>query len=80
MNNNYHHKVSSKIYKFERVRLGNKTVSESGAKYGPYLYKNIEENILIASWDPPTSTNPNFLYKGEDIGYNTDALIYYKNI
>lgn len=80
MNNNYHHKLSGKIYKFERVRLGNKTVSESGAKYGSYLYRDIEENKLLASWDPPTSTIPNFLYKGEDIGYNTDALTYYKNI
>ena len=78
MNNNYHHKVSSKIYKFERVRLGNKTVSESGAKYGPYLYRNIEDNTLLASWDNPTMS-PDYLYKGEDLGYNTDALIYYKN-
>ncbi len=71
-------KLTKSIYKFERKRLGSKTLSSSGSKYGPYLYRNIEDNTLLASWDNPTMS-PDYLYKGEDLGYNTDALIYYKN-
>lgn len=63
------------VFKFERVRLGTKTVTPYGEKYGPYLYRNIETNKLIASWDKPNGV----LHKGEDIGYNADALFYYKN-
>ena len=36
------------------------------------------DNTLIASWFIPTK-ELNYLYKGEDIGLNTDALLYYKN-
>lgn len=72
-------KTREHIFKFERVRLGNKTTTITGTKYGPYLYRDIINNTLIASWDKPFK-ELNYLYKGEDIGYNTDALIYYKNI
>jgi hypothetical protein len=66
------------IYKFYRKRLGNKTTTPNGDKYGPYLYRNTTDNTLLASWDKPTKES-NYMYKGEDIGYNTDALFYYKN-
>jgi len=70
--------TSKKVFKFERKRLGYKTTTTHYEKFGPYLYRNTITNQLIASWDQPTN-EPNYLYKGEDIGYNTDALIYYKN-
>ena len=71
-------KTTENIFKFERIRLGNKT-TPNGEKYGPYLYRDTTNNTLLASWDKPTKEG-NYLYKGEDLGYNTDALIYYKNI
>lgn len=67
------------IYKFERIRRGNKTVSPYGEKYGPYLYRNIKTNQLIASWDKPTRNNE-YLYSSADIGLLSDALLYYKNV
>jgi len=70
--------TTQSVFKFERKRLGTKTVTANGERFGPYLYRNIINNQLISSWDKP-SKEPNYLYKGEDIGYNTDALIYYKN-
>lgn len=71
-------KNSQHIYQFHRVRLGNKTTTPSGENYGPYLYRDTTDNTLLASWDKPTK-KINYLYKGEDIGSNTDALPYYKN-
>jgi purine-cytosine permease-like protein len=70
--------LTNNVFKFERVRLGTKTVTQYGEKYGTYLYRNIKTNELVASWEKPTMPK-NYLYKGENIGYNTDALIYYKN-
>ena len=70
--------LTEKIYKFERMRLGKKTVTESGMHYPPYLYRNLIDNTLLASYDKPKE-NLNYLYKGEQIGYNTDAILYYKN-
>jgi hypothetical protein len=68
------------VYKFEKIRLGNKTTTATGGQYGSYLYRNIENGELLASWDKPSrESEPNYLYKGEDVGYNTDALQYYKN-
>lgn len=73
-------KVTQPIFKFERTRLGNKNKTTTyGEKYGPYLYRDTIDNTLLASWDKPTKSL-NSLYTGEDVGYNTDALIYYKNI
>jgi hypothetical protein len=73
-------KVSQNIFKFERTRLGNKNkTTPYGEKYGQYLYRDITNNRLLASWDKPTK-EVNYLYKGEEVGYNTDALIYYKNV
>lgn len=66
------------IYKFERVRLGDKTISQSGEKYGPYLYMNIQTGELIASWEKPVH-GKDYLYSGGDIGLYSDALVYYKN-
>jgi len=71
-------KITSNIFKFHRVRLGQKTTTLNGQKYGPYLYRDTTNGKLVASWDEPTK-ELNYLYKGQDIGYNTDALIYYKN-
>lgn len=71
-------KITQHIYKFERIRLGKKT-TQNGEKYGPYLYRDTINNMLISSWDKP-SKDLNYLYRGADIGYNTDARIYYKNI
>lgn len=70
-------KTIENIFRFERIRLGNQT-TQNGAKYGLYLYRDITNNTLLASWDKPIK-DVNYLYKGQDIGYNTDALIYYKN-
>ncbi len=72
-------KITDNIFIFERIRLGNKITTPTGNKYGPYLYRDITNNGLLASWDKPTK-EANYLYKGGDIGYNTDALTYYKNI
>ena len=71
-------KNASHIYKFERVRLGNKTRTKYGAPYGKYLYRDTIDGILIASCEKPTK-DPNYLYTGSDIGTNSDALEYYKN-
>ena len=67
--------LTRRVFRFERTRLGSNTISPHGEKYGPYLYRNIITRELIASWDEPKAS----LNKGEDIGYNTDALKYYKN-
>lgn len=70
-------KTIENVFKFERNRLGKKT-SPNGDSYGPYLYRDITNNTLLASWDKPTK-EANYLYQGQEVGYNTDALIYYKN-
>lgn len=70
--------INQPVFRFERNRSENKTIGYN-EKYGPYLYRNIIDKTLISSWDKPTK-DKNHLYKGEDIGYNTDALIYYKNV
>ena len=70
-------KTTQHIFKFHRMRLGNKTTTQNGEKYGIYLYRDTTDNTLLASWDKPTK-ELNYLYKGGDVGYNTDALIYYK--
>ena len=70
--------TTKNVFKFERTRLGNKTTTKNGDNYGPYLYRNIENTELLSSWDKPTKES-NYLYTGGDIGYNTDACIYYKN-
>ena len=67
-----------RIYRFERKRLGNKTLTSSYGKYGSYLYRDTITNHLIASWEKPTN-DPSTMYSGYDIGTNTDALEYYKN-
>lgn len=71
-------KTNNPVFRFERIRLGNQTTTQHGEKYGKYLYRDTTDNTLLASWDEPTK-DINHLYKGCDIGYNTDALIYYKN-
>ena len=70
--------LSLKAYKFERMRLGKIIVAKNGHPYGKYLYRNIYSNELIASFDKPNK-DANYIYTGEDIGINTDALTYYKN-
>lgn len=64
-------------YTFERKRIGNNIVTEKGEKFGPYLYRNITNNVLIASWEKPLISK--ITYKGFDIGTHIDALVYYKN-
>lgn len=71
-------KLSLPVFIFERMRHG-KRRSIYGEKYGPYLYRDITNNTLLASWDKP-KYGEYYFYKGEDIGYNTDAMNYYKNI
>jgi len=77
-NKDYETNLIKNIYKFVRVRLGKKTETIYGEKYGKYLYRNTLTNELLACWYKPTK-GPDYLYKGEYIGYNTDALTYYKN-
>jgi hypothetical protein len=67
---------NSDMYSFVRERLGKQIVTSAGDKFGPYLYRNIRNNVLISSWEKP---NNNQLYTSYDIGMNTDALVYYKN-
>ena len=64
------------LYMFERKRIGNKIVSSCGEKYGPYLYRNIRNRVLIASWESPTKNKA--YYSSSDIDPG-DAMIYYKN-
>ena len=66
-------------YVFYRQRLGNKIVTQNGTKFGPFLYRNTRNQVLVASYERPTSSNPSYLYTGCDIGLNADALTYYKN-
>ncbi len=64
------------MYTYVRERQGNKIVSSNGEKFGPYLYRNNRNGVLIASWDKPSNKK---LYNSSDIGMNVDALRYYKN-
>jgi hypothetical protein len=58
------------------VRLRNQTQTKFGEKYGPYLYRNTRNNILVSSWHKPSNK---YLYSSCDIGMKTDSLIHYKN-
>lgn len=64
------------VYKYVRNRLGNQFVTSNGQKFGPYLYRNMRNNVLIASWEKPSNKE---VYTSYNIGMNADALIYYKN-
>jgi hypothetical protein len=64
---------------FYRQRQGNKIVSQNGTKFGPFLYRNTRNQVLVASYERPKSSNFTTLYTGCDIGLNADALTYYKN-
>ncbi len=68
---------SSDMYKFVRERLGNKIVRQNGGNFGPYLYRNTRNNVLISSWEKPI--NKELLYTSCEIGMNADAVHYYKN-
>lgn len=70
----YHTILTTPIFEFKRELLKKEILNDRGIRYGPYLYKNIKTNEFISSHDKPQSHIS--LYKGEDIGYNTDALIY----
>ncbi len=73
-------KITARVFIFERIRLGNPNkITSFGEKYGPYLYRDITNNTLLSSWNKPTEEKQH-LYKGDEIGYNTDALQYYKNV
>ncbi len=67
---------NSDNYLFYRERLGNNIVTKSNHPFGPYLYRNIRNNVLIASFDKPSGEG---IYSSSDIGMFSDALIYYKN-
>ena len=67
-------KTTERVFRFERIRL-QRLGDATDSKYGPYLYRDTTDNRLFASWDKPTN-EMKYLYKGEDIGYNTDALLY----
>lgn len=47
-------KTVERVFRFERIRLGNKKTTPYGEKYGPYLYRDITNNTLLESWDKPT--------------------------
>lgn len=73
-------KTNERVFRYERIRLGNKEKRTAyGESYGVYLYRDITNNKLLSSWDKPLK-EANYLYKGSEIGYNTDALYYYKNV
>lgn len=67
MRDKYLKNLIEPIYKFEKIMV-------SSQQIGPYLYRNTTNNTFIASWEKPNNKY-NFLYKGEDIGFNTDAVI-----
>lgn len=69
------HKTDS--YVFVRRRLGKQIVTSHGEKFGPFLYRNCRNGVLISSWDEPK--NGKTIYEPSDIGMYSDALIYYKN-
>jgi hypothetical protein len=50
MNNQY---LIKNVFVFERMRLGNKTITKSGERYGQYLYRNTKNGELISSWEKP---------------------------
>jgi hypothetical protein len=64
-------------YVFERKRLGKQMVTSSGDSFGPFLYRNCRNKVLISSWDKPIDGKNT--YTPSDIGMYSDALIYYKN-
>ncbi len=64
-------------YIFVRERLGNNIVTKSNHPFGTYLYRNIRNDVLIASFEKPSSGEE--IYSASDIGMFSDALIYYKN-
>ena len=79
----------TKEYIFIRQRLGFKNkISGFCNKYGeypkredpfgPYLYRHVITCQLVASWHYPAHGVAD-KYAGEDIGMNTDALLYYKS-
>ena len=55
-------KVSQHIFRFERIRLGKKTKSSTGDKFGPYLYRDIIDNTLISSWEKPMKKRIDYLW------------------
>ncbi len=59
-------------YKLERIRIGNRIVAPSYEPYGQYLYRNLRNNVLIASYEAQTSE---LIYSGSDIGTNSDAIV-----
>lgn len=65
------------IYVFERMRLGKQMVTSTGEKFGPFLYRNCRNNVLISSWDKPIDGKST--YTSSDVGIYSDARIYYKN-
>lgn len=65
------------VYQFERIRHG-KILSPSGLPFGSYLYRNVRNRVLIASYNPPSTSSQ--YYTSCEIGCNTDALLYYKNM
>jgi hypothetical protein len=58
----------SNIFKFMR----------NGDEYGTYLYRNIINDVLLLSYDEPKN-GYDYLYKGEEIGFDNDASIYIGN-
>ena len=52
-------------------------VTSSGERFGPFLYRNCRNRVLISSWDKPIDGKTT--YTPSDIGMYSDALIYYKN-
>jgi hypothetical protein len=66
-------------YVFQYVGLTPHTHNHQGAPLGKYLYVNTSNNVQLASWEKPTHHDPGYLYKGEDLGYNTDAMLFDKH-
>ena len=68
--------LTTPIFEYQRELSQKEISNDHGIRYGPYLYKNKITEELISSHDKPKQ-NISF-YKGEDIGYNTDALIFHE--
>ncbi len=68
---------NSDTYKFERERLGNIMAPSPSSRYGKYLYRNLRNGVLVASYDRPTNKT---IYTSQDIGADIgETFPYYKN-
>jgi hypothetical protein len=66
--------LNRKIYRFVRIRRkGEQQTTFFGEPFGPYLYRNLINNQLFASWTSP-SNDIRVLYTGQYISINGNKI------